>query len=99
MIGGDSRYSRIGRKQTWDGTPNPFNHPAEYSGVATPEEIFWYHGEKGPAPIYTLLLAPADYDDGPQTSRNIIDAIKAFGFGGSQYEEWGPSPAAFPQEE
>ena len=98
MIEGDSRYSRQGRKQTWDDTPNPFGHKEGYSGIATPQELYWYHGEKGPAPVYTLILNPADWAEGPQNSKNIIDAIKTFGRGGRQSEEWGPSPAALPSE-
>ncbi len=97
MMQGDGRYSlKGGRAQSWDGTPNPFGHRKGYSGVATPQELYWYHGAKGPAPLHTIIMAPVDYGNSVQSSQNILKAIKEFGRGGSKASEWGPSPAQMP---
>ena len=97
MIDGDARYACQGRRQRWDGTPNPFGHKKGYSGVATPQEIFWYHGEQGPAPIHSFFMTISSFCDGaPQTTENFIDAIKQFGSCGIQATKWGAAPAVFP---
>lgn len=96
MIDGDARYACQGRRQGWDGTPNPFGHKEGYKGVATPQELFWYHSEKGPAPTHSFFMTIAYWCDGPQTRENIIDAFKKFGRCGTETEKWGVAPAAFP---
>lgn len=97
MIDGDARYACQGRRQSWDGTANPFGHKKGYSGVATPQEVFWYHSEEGPAPTHSFTLTIANWCSGaPQTTANFIDAIKKFGRCGTQSSKWGASPAAVP---
>lgn len=97
MINGDARYACNARKQGWDGTPNPFGHKKGYSAVATPQELFWFHSEKGPAPTHSFFLRMATHCKGaPQTPANFIDAIKKFGRCGSKATKWGAAPAAFP---
>lgn len=96
MIGGDARFACQGRRQGWDGTPNPFGHKNGYSGVATPQELFWFHSDKGPVPTHSFFLTIANYCKGaPQTSANFIDAIKKFGRCGTETNQWGVAPVAF----
>lgn len=95
MIDGDARYACQSRRQGWDGTPNPFGHKNEYSGVATPQELLWYHGENGPVPTHSFFLTIANWCKGaPQTSANFIDAVKSFGRCGTETAKWGAAPAA-----
>ncbi len=93
MIEGDARYACQGRRQTWDGTANPFGHKKGYSGVATPQEVLWYHGNKGPAPVHSLFMTIAPWCSGPQNRANFIDAIEKFGRCGSETSQWGAAPA------
>lgn len=98
MINGDARFACSDRRQPWDGTPNPFGHSKGYSGVASPQEIFWYHSEKGVAPAHSLFLSMASYCKGsPQTPANFINAIKQFGRCGTDAKKWGAVPAALPE--
>lgn len=95
MVDGDSRYACQGRRQGWDGTANPFGHKKGYSGVASPQELLWYHSEKGPVPTHSFFMSIADWCTGaPQTSTNFIDAVKKFGRCGSEATLWGAAPAA-----
>ncbi len=96
MVTGDARYACQGRRQRWDGTPNPFGHRQGYSGVATPQELFWYHGDQGPVPTHSMFLTVAGWCTGPQTAANFIDAVRKFGSCGTKASKWGASPAAFP---
>ncbi len=95
MIAGDARYACQGRRQQWSGTANPFGHRKGYSGVATPQEILWYHGEAGPVPTHSIFMTIATWCDGPQTTQNFIDAIRKFGRCGTEAHEWGAAPAIF----
>ncbi len=97
MINGDKRYACRGRTQNWDATPNPFGHRKGYSGIATPQELFWYHSDKGPAPTHSFFLAMAPECKGaPQTAANFIDAIEKFGRCGTETSRWGAAPVAAP---
>ena len=96
MIDGDARYACDGRRQRWDGTPNPFGHGNGFTGVATPQEAFWYHSESGPAPTHSIFMTIATWCSSPQTTANFVDAVKKFGRCGTETSEWGVAPATFP---
>ncbi len=95
MINGDARFACQARRQAWDGSPNPFGYKKGYAGVATPQEIFWFHSEKAPAPVHSFFMTIARQCSGPQSIGNFIDAIKKFGRCGTEASRWGVAPAAF----
>ena len=91
MMNGDSRFARDGREWTWSGLANPFGFGRGVRTVASPQQLFWYHGSEGVIPLNSIFLK-IEKDVEPQTLDNMMDAVRQFSRGGSRTSNWGTAP-------
>ena len=83
---GDATYVNNAVTVTWDGTPNPFNHPAGYTAVPTAAERAWYYGSSG------KLSQDQEFILSIGIANEFQSALDRFGPGGTDRARWGGVP-------